>query len=594
MIVSSAPARRAGADPAGRDGGALPLPVGQGLLRRRPVRQDRLPGARDALAGRGVPGADRRPAARRRSISAGSTSTTRRVYDMICAGDTIGVFQIESRAQIQMLPRTQPAQAGGSGRPGRDRPPRSDHRRRGQTLRRAPPAERGPASCRSSRSTTTPVWSRCCAETHGVDPLPGAGARRSRWRWPASPPVRPTQLRRAMTRKRSARGDDRALGRSSGTARRAHGVSDGRSPRRSSTSCSGSPSYGFPKAHAAAFAVLAYQSCWLKYYYPAEFLCALLNNQPMGFYPPHVLTNDAKRHGVRILPPDVNLSGVRCTVEGGNAIRIGLGYVEGLGEEAAAADRRRAGRRTGTTARWPISSAGCRSRPRRSENLIAVGAFDRFGLGRREALWQLGLFIPSRGFGAARTADGHRPAAPAAAAGRAGPGRAAADGRLGADGGRLRRPRALAALSPARPAPAAAAGALSATTADLRPAAGRRARVQIAGLIVCRQRPGTAKGIPSSCWRTSSGWSTSSSTRISTRSAASSSAASRSSSSKGGCRKREDTINIVATDIWPLEEAKHGATAPAAPDQPVAASTDPVDTPAEASAALVPASHDYY
>ena len=81
--------------------------------------------------------------------------------------------------------------------------------------------------------------------------------------------------------------------------------------------------------------MLAYQSCWLKYYYPAEFLCALLNNQPMGFYPPHVLINDAKRHGLRILAPDINGSGVRCTVEERNGIRIGLGYVKALSGEAA-------------------------------------------------------------------------------------------------------------------------------------------------------------------------------------------------------------------------------------------------------------------
>ena len=144
----------------------------------------------------------------------------------------------------------------------------------------------------------------------------------------------------------------------------------------------GFAAYGFPKAHAAAFAVLAFQSCWLKYYYPAEFTCALLNNQPMGFYPPHVLTNDAKRHGLRIFGPDINLSQLRCSVEG-NAIRIGIGYVQGMGEETATS---RAGADEGGAyrsladflRRVPLSTEAI-------ENLQMVGAFDRFGQAPRRS-----------------------------------------------------------------------------------------------------------------------------------------------------------------------------------------------------------------
>src|SRR5207342_1591568 len=73
--------------------------------------------------------------------------------------------------------------------------------------------------------------------------------------------------------------------------------------------------FGFPKSHAAAFALLAYQSSWLRRYYPAEFLCALLNAQPMGFYPPASLVRDAQRRGVTVLPPDVNVSDAACTTE---------------------------------------------------------------------------------------------------------------------------------------------------------------------------------------------------------------------------------------------------------------------------------------
>jgi len=92
-------------------------------------------------------------------------------------------------------------------------------------------------------------------------------------------------------------------------------------------------SYSFPKSHAAAFAVIVYQSAWLKRYHTAAFFCALLNNQPMGFWPPSVLIGDAKRHGLTILPLDVERSVARCTLEAGG-IRLGLSYVNGLGAAA--------------------------------------------------------------------------------------------------------------------------------------------------------------------------------------------------------------------------------------------------------------------
>ena len=94
--------------------------------------------------------------------------------------------------------------------------------------------------------------------------------------------------------------------------------------------------FGFPKSHGAAFGLLAYQSSWLKRYYPAPFFSALFNNQPMGFYPPHVLTNDALRHEVEVRRPDINISMAACTVEEGvlgrGAVRVGLGFVRGVGE----------------------------------------------------------------------------------------------------------------------------------------------------------------------------------------------------------------------------------------------------------------------
>jgi error-prone DNA polymerase len=201
-------------------------------------------------------------------------------------------------------------------------------------------------------------------------------------------------LRRAMSRKRSLEAME-SFWRQFRVGALESGV-DEKTARTVFGKLLGFAEFGFPKSHAAAFALLAYQSAWLKKYYPAEFYCALLNAQPMGFYPPHVLTKDAQRHGIEVLPPDVSRSGACCTVEDG-AVRIGFAYVQGIGQEAARAleeEQRRNGLfrslsdfvRRVSLKREPI------------ENLIQVGAFDQFGLNRREFLWQLGLlYRPSNG-----------------------------------------------------------------------------------------------------------------------------------------------------------------------------------------------------
>jgi error-prone DNA polymerase len=151
----------------------------------------------------------------------------------------------------------------------------------------------------------------------------------------------------------------------------------------------GFAAFGFPKSHAAAFALLAYQSAWLRHHYPAEFLCALLNAQPMGFYPPASLVRDAQRRGVEVRPPEVNVSAAGCGLEG-EAVRVGLEYVRLLGEEEAkalVAERERRG---------PFG--GVRDLAQRSaldklrlEALVASGACDSFGGARRALLWELGL-----------------------------------------------------------------------------------------------------------------------------------------------------------------------------------------------------------
>ena len=87
--------------------------------------------------------------------------------------------------------------------------------------------------------------------------------------------------------------------------------------------------YGFPESHAASFALLAYASAYLKCHYLAAFTCAMLNNQPMGFYRPATLVKDAQRHGLRVLPVDINRSAVSCAVED-SSLRLGFNYVRGL------------------------------------------------------------------------------------------------------------------------------------------------------------------------------------------------------------------------------------------------------------------------
>ena len=153
--------------------------------------------------------------------------------------------------------------------------------------------------------------------------------------------------------------------------------------------------FGFPKAHAAAFGLLAYQSTWLRHYYPAEFLCALLNEQPMGFYPAATLVRDAQRHGVEVLPVDVNLSGARCVVEWEAAVRVGLNYISSIGRdevEALVAERDTNGpyRDIADLARRSqFSYDGL-------EALVKGGACDGFWRPRRDLLWELGLVFRAK------------------------------------------------------------------------------------------------------------------------------------------------------------------------------------------------------
>jgi error-prone DNA polymerase len=142
--------------------------------------------------------------------------------------------------------------------------------------------------------------------------------------------------------------------------------------------------FGFPESHAASFALLAYASAYLRTYFLPEFTCALLNNQPMGFYHPSTLVKDAQRHGLRVLPVNVNLSGAECTIENGQ-LRLGFNYVRGMNALAAKA----------IAARQPFASIDDLAirvpelRKEHLEQLASIGALNPVGAKhRRDALWQ--------------------------------------------------------------------------------------------------------------------------------------------------------------------------------------------------------------
>jgi error-prone DNA polymerase len=168
------------------------------------------------------------------------------------------------------------------------------------------------------------------------------------------------------------------------------------------TMVSGFSGFGFPKAHGAAFGLLAYQSTWLRVHYGPEFLCALLDEQPMGFYPPDALVHEAQRRGITVLAPEVNASEVGCTVTnsshppapGPPAVQVGLGYVLGVrAEEIAAlvAARHEGGPFISLEDLASRAGAGRAA----LERLAWSGACDALAGGdRRVALWQLGVTAP--------------------------------------------------------------------------------------------------------------------------------------------------------------------------------------------------------
>jgi error-prone DNA polymerase len=307
-----------------------------------------------------------------------------RVYDSICEADTMGVFQIESRAQMQTLPRT--------------RPRNLDDLTVEVAIIRPGPVIGGAVNPyinrRLEREEVTydhPSLKPVLEETLGVilfqeQVLQVAMALAGFTAGQAE------SLRRAMSRKRSREAMEKLKDEFiAGSLANGATIETAESVFQKIIGFSG---FGFPKSHAAAFGLLAYQTAWLRQYYPSEALCALFNAQPMGFYGPHVLLNDGQRHGLEVLPPDINRSGDDCTMEG-EAIRIGLRYVKGMGEAAPEIEDQR--EREGEFRSLFDFLERTRVRREQADNLIVCGAFDSFGLERRELLWQLGLVYRSEG-----------------------------------------------------------------------------------------------------------------------------------------------------------------------------------------------------
>ena len=305
------------------------------------------------------------------------------VFDMICKSDTVGVFQIESRAQMAMLPRLKPKNfydlvieisivrpgpiTGGMVHP---------------YLRRR--------SGKESPEYPHPSLEPVLKKTLGV-PLFQEQVMRLAVIAADYTPGEADQLRRDMAAwhrtGRMERHRERLI-----TRMQAKGITP-QFAERVFEQIRGFGEYGFPESHAASFALIAYATAWLKCHYHAEFTCALLNAQPMGFYAPATIVEDAKRHHVIVRPIDVRVSEWDCTLEpcegstGGFAVRMGLRYVKGLGErdwDSIASARHAASF---------ISIDDFVSRTTLDEGVLETlaeaGAFDGFNVDRRTVLWDV-------------------------------------------------------------------------------------------------------------------------------------------------------------------------------------------------------------
>ena len=310
-------------------------------------------------------------------------------YDMLCRADSIGVFQVESRAQMNMLPRLKPrcfydlVIEVAIVRPG---PIQGDmvhpylRRRSGLEPETypSPSPEHGPAD----------ELKQILGKTKGV-PLFQEQAMRIAMEAAKFSDQEVNDLRKAMAtfRRRGTIG----LLEEKMVERMTERGYDREFAQRCFNQIKGFGEYGFPESHAASFAHLVYVSSWLKCHFPAAFACALLNSQPMGFYAPAQIVRDASEHGVEARAADINLSCWDSTLEdgdsGGPALRLGLRQIDGLQEEEI-------GRLVAARAQGAFGSvhdlwqrAGLRLPT--LEKLAAADAFRSIGLDRRQALWEV-------------------------------------------------------------------------------------------------------------------------------------------------------------------------------------------------------------
>ena len=422
------------------------------------------------------------------------------VYGAIQRGETTGVFQIESRAQMASLLRTRPETLddltiqvaivrpgpiqGGAVNP---------YIARKQALREDPdyvvPYEH-PALREVLQDTLgTIIFQDQVIEIAMV--------------FAGFSPGEAEGLRRAMSRKRSEAAIRAYHERFVEGAMRTHGATAAVA-QRVYDMIVGFSGFGFPKAHGAAFGLLAYQSTWLRVHYGPEFLSALLDEQPMGFYPPDALIHEAQRRGIGVVAPDVNASGVGCDVTVDGAVRVGLGYVVGVrADEVAAlvAAREEGGPFASIEDLAARAGAG---RPSLAK-LAWSGACDALvaddvplaGHRRRAALWRLGAAAPGvrvrvRGTGPGRTVEvGTQLGLPLALP------QAPELPALGAWDAMIADYRTTGVSTAVHPIGLLrpeldAQGAVG--TADFAPLRHGQ-RVRVGGLVVARQRPGTAKGI---------------------------------------------------------------------------------------------------
>ncbi|MFA9200488.1 MAG: error-prone DNA polymerase [Cypionkella sp.] len=433
------------------------------------------------------------------------------VYDMLCEGDSLGVFQVESRAQMNMLPRLQPREfydlvvQVAIVRPG---PIQGDMvhpylkaRREYRAGRRdfnlpSPAPEHGPPDELSS----------ILKRTFGV-PIFQEQAMKIALDAAKFSPAEADRLRKAMATFRS-----RGMVHAHQDLMVGNMIARGYDPEfahRCFNQIKGFGEYGFPESHAASFAHLVYVSSWLKCHYPAAFAAALLNSQPMGFYAPAQIVRDAEEHAVVVLPMDVNRSDWDCTLEPvdegasarprfhhgrdrwrtdkGWAVRLGLRQIDGFPEALAArlvAERQ---------ARGPFADVReVRDRagvpPAHVERLAAADCFGSLELPRRQALWEArtlvgGSELPLFAAARAREEGAERAATRLPAM--------ALSEEVVADYQTHRLSLKAHPLSFLRPS-LAERGFVRAS--ELR-ARKFRSMLQVAGVVLIRQRPGSAKGV---------------------------------------------------------------------------------------------------